>query len=94
MSRVQKLSHVRWHCQYHLVWTPKYRYRVLTGPLHKEMRNRINIFFDQLGCEIVTLNIKADHIHLITNVPPKASISQLMGTALLGESLLGQGLLC
>lgn len=80
MSRFQKLSHVLWHCQYHLVWTPKYRYRTLTGPINKEAHNCVNIFSDQLGCEIVELNIKADHIHLITNVPPKVSISQLMGT--------------
>jgi putative transposase len=80
MSRFQKLSHVLWRCQYHLVWTPKYRYRVLTGPLHKEVHHCVNIFSDQLGCEIVALTIKADHIHVITNVPPKVSISQLMGT--------------
>jgi len=53
---------------------------VLTGPLNKEVHNCVNIFSDQLGCEIVALNIKADHIHLITNVAPKVSISQLMGT--------------
>jgi putative transposase len=80
MSRFQKLSHVLWHCQYHLVWTPKYRYRVLSGQLNKEVHNCVNIFSGQLGCEIVDLNIKADHIHLIINVPPKVSISQLMGT--------------
>ncbi len=80
MSRFQKLSHVLWRCQYHLVWTPKYRYRILTGPLNKEVHNCVNIFASQLGCGIVDLNIKADHIHLIINVPPKASISQLMGT--------------
>ena len=80
MSRFQKLSHVLWRCQYHLVWTPKYRYRVLTGPVHKEVHNCLNIFSGQLGCEVVEMNIKNDHIHLITNVTPKVSISQFMGT--------------
>ena len=80
MSRFQKLSHVLWHCQYHLVWTPKYRYRVLSGPVHNEVHNCINIFADHLGCQIVELSIKPDHIHSIINVPPKVSISQLMGT--------------
>ena len=63
MSRFHKLSHVLWRCQYHLVWTPKYRYRILTGPLNKEVHNCVNIFASQLGCEIVDLNIKTDHIH-------------------------------
>jgi len=80
MSRFEKLSHVLWHCQYHIVWTPKYRYRILKGTLNKEIDNCINIFSGQLGCKVVELNIKADHIHLITKVPPKVSISQLMGT--------------
>ena len=54
MSRFRKLSHTLWHCQYHIVWVPKYRYRVLDGPIrdaaykgiHLEMsfRNRKRIF--------------------------------------------------
>jgi putative transposase len=39
----------------------------------------VNIFSDQLGCEIVALKIKADYIHVIINVPLKVSISQLIG---------------
>ena len=35
MSRFQKISHVIWHCQYHWVWVPKYRLRVLRGWLVK-----------------------------------------------------------
>tara|TARA_B100001971_G_C17958041_1_gene415955 strand:+ start:260 stop:598 length:339 start_codon:yes stop_codon:yes gene_type:complete len=48
--------------------------------LNKEVHNCLNIFASQLGSEIVDLNIKTDHIHLIINVPPKVSISQMMGT--------------
>ena len=80
MSRFQKLSHVLWHCQYHIVWTPKYRLRVLKDRVSREVHNCINIFSGKLGCEIVDLNIQSDHIHIIVNVPPKVSISQLLGT--------------
>lgn len=80
MSRFQKLSHVLWHCQYHIVWTPKYRFRVLKDRVSREVYNCLNIFSGKLGCEIVDLNIQSDHIHLIINVPPKVSISQLLGT--------------
>jgi putative transposase len=66
--------------QYHVVWTPKYRYPVLSGPLKKEVHHGVNIFSDQLGGEIGALNIKADHIHVITTVAPKLSTSALMGT--------------
>lgn len=40
MSRFEKLSHVLWHCQYHIVWVPKYRYRVLTGRIADEVKLR------------------------------------------------------
>ena len=78
MSRFKKLSHVLWH--YHNVWVPKYRHRVLTGEVGQEVKNCIEVFSGQLGCEVVELNIQPDHIHLISNVPPKVSISKFMGT--------------
>ena len=80
MSRFKKLSHVIWHCEYHIVWTPKYRYRVLKGAIAREIRNCIRGFSSRLGCELVELNIQIDHVHLLIKVPPKISISELMGT--------------
>jgi putative transposase len=58
---------------------PKYRFRFLEGELAKEVRACIRIFREQSRCEIVELNIQKDHVHLIIMVPPKGSISELMG---------------
>ena len=80
MSRFKKLSHVIWYCQYHIVWTPKYRYRVLEKAVGQEVYNCIQVFAGYKGCEIVELNVQQDHIHLLIMVPPKVSISELMGT--------------
>ena len=80
MSRFKKLNHVVWHCQYHIIWVPKYRYRVLKGEVAHEVHNCIQMFCSQLGCEVVELNIQPDHVHLLTLVPPKISISKLLGT--------------
>ena len=79
MSRFRKLTHAIWHCQYHIVWVPKYRYRVLEGDLAEEVRTCLRIFSEQSHCEIVELNVQKDHVHLIVMVPPKVSISELMG---------------
>jgi len=79
MSRFQKLSHVIWHCQYHIVWVPKYRYKVLKDKIGEEVRKTITIQSERLGCEIVELKIQVDHVHLLIKVPPKVSISLLMG---------------
>jgi putative transposase len=79
-TRFCKLSHVICHCQYHIVWVPKYRYRVLTERVGFEVQKTIQIYSERLGCEIVELNVQADHAHLLVKVPPKISISKLMGT--------------
>ena len=79
MSRFQKLSHVIWHCQYHIVWVPKDRYKVLKGKIVEEVRKTIIVQSERLGCEIVELNVQVDHVHLLIKIPPKVSISSLMG---------------
>ena len=80
MSRFRKLSQTIWHCQYHIVWVPKYRYRVLTGPIAMEVNRCIRPFSEQQRCEIIELNIQVDHVHLLAMVPPKVSISDYVGT--------------
>ena len=79
MSRFRKLSHTLWHCQYHIVWVPKYRFLVLKGAVAQEVFNSIQIYSSRLGCQVVELNVQSDHVHLLVKVPPKVSISQLMG---------------
>ena len=80
MSRFRELSHTIWHCQYHLVWVPKYRYRILSGLVGEEVERCIRAFSERLGAEIVELNIQEDHVHLLVLVPPQVSISEFMGT--------------
>ena len=79
MSRFRKLSHTIWHCQYHIVWVPKYRYRVLRGPIGVAVYESIQAICGYAGAEVVEMNVQEDHVHLIVMVPPKVSISDLMG---------------
>ena len=76
MSRFQRASHVIWHCQYHLVWVPKYRFRMLQGPIGREVQRCVMTFCQQLGCAIVEMNVQVDHVHLLVKVPPRMSISE------------------
>ena len=80
MSRFEKLSQTLWHCQYHIVWVPKYRYRVLRDKIAQEISSCIRSFSEQKATEIVELNIQYDHVHLLVFVPPKLSISDYVGT--------------
>ena len=87
MSRLEKLSHVLWHCEYHIVWVPKYRFRILTGDVGKEVFDSLHVFSNRLKCKVVELNVQPDHVHLLIKVPPKQSISELMG-ALKGRTAI------
>lgn len=79
MSRFRKLSQTIWHCQYHIVWVPKYKYRVLTDKISEEVENCIRAFSERLGGEIVEWNVRVDHIHLLGMVRSKVSISEYVG---------------
>ncbi len=79
MSRFMKLSHSIWHCQYHIIWTPKYRYSVLKGEVKKEVELCIRTYAEQQKCIIVELNVVLDHVHLLVKIPPKIAVSNFMG---------------
>ncbi len=80
MSRFRKLSQTIWHCQYHILWTPKYLYRILTDELGEDVDNCIRAFSERSGCEVVELNVQIDQVNLIAMVRPKISISDHLGT--------------
>ena len=74
--KIYQLSHCTWVCHYHIVWTPKYRGKVLQDPWLKQEFKRI---FKQI-CKWKGVGIKAwhvgdDHIHLLLLIPPKYSVS-------------------
>ncbi len=78
-SKYRKLSHVVYKCDYHIVWTPKYRYRVLFGEVKSLVENDIRMLCEWKGVEIIELNVQIDHIHIVCSIPPKVSVSELMG---------------
>ena len=63
MSRFRKLTNSIWHCQYHLVWVPKYRYRILTGPIGEEVKATLLIIAGWMKIEAVELSVMVDHSH-------------------------------
>ena len=80
MSRFRKLSQTLWHCQYHIVWCPKYRFGVLEGEIKKEVEECVRAFSEVQKCELLELNVQTDHVQLMVMIPPKISISSYVGT--------------
>ena len=79
MAKWKKLAHVVYQCSYHIVWCPKYRYRILRGQIGKFVEENIRILCEWKRVEILELNVMEDHVHIIVSIPPKVSVSELMG---------------
>ena len=83
----KSLSHTKWKCQYHIVFIPKYRKRVLYGRLRQDVHDVIKALCEYKSVDIVEGAVCADHVHLCVSIPPKMSISSFMGY-LKGKSAL------
>lgn len=79
-KRFKRLSHSLYECKYHVVFCPKYRHRILTGEVARMVARQI----EQLcgykeGVEVIELNVRADHVHVVLEIPPKYAVSSIMG---------------
>lgn len=72
-------SHIVWLCNYHIVWCLKYCFRVLTGLVKDLVEHNIKMLCEWKDCEVEELSVQPDHIHLLVSIPPKVSVSELMG---------------
>lgn len=79
MGKYRKLSHVVYQCTYHIVWVPKYRYRVLTGAIQELVEHDIRALCTWKDVEVIELNVQSDHVHLVCSIPPKLSVSNVLG---------------
>ena len=77
MAKWEKQSHVVYQCSYHIVWCPKYRFRIIEGAVAKYVEERIRVVCEWKDVEIEELSVMKDHVHLVVIVPPKVSISEL-----------------
>ncbi len=79
MKDFKRLSHAVWECKYHIVWCPKYRFRILKGKIGESVQDVIKQLCEWKKVEILEGNVQVDHIHLVLSFPPKYSISEVVG---------------
>lgn len=76
----KKLAHSLYECKYHIVFCPKYRYKMLQNDVSKYVTQQIYHLSNQKdGVEVLEVNVQVDHVHLVVSIPPKYAISQYMG---------------
>ena len=79
MKEYQSLSHTRWDCKYHVVYIPKRRKKLLFGRLRRELASVFRELAEQKGCQIVEGHLMRDHVHMCISIPPKYSVSSVVG---------------
>lgn len=83
----ESLAHTKYVCKYHIVFTPKYRRKVIYYELRADIRQIIKDLCKWKGVAIIEGHLMYDHIHLLVSIPPKYSVSNFMGY-LKGESAM------
>ncbi len=76
---MSSLSHTKWNCQYHIVFTPKYRRKAIYNRLRVDIGRYLRRLCEYQGVEIIEANACPDHIHMLVRIPPKLSVSKFMG---------------
>jgi len=76
----KRLAHSIYECKYHIVFCPKYRYRVLQGEVAEYAQQQVYRLCQQKGqVEVLELTIQPDHVHLVVSIPPKYAVSSFVG---------------
>ena len=73
------LAHTQWECKYHIVFAPKFRRKVIYGKIKADIAHILSELCKRKGIEIIAAEVCPDHIHMFVRIPPKYSVSSIMG---------------
>lgn len=75
----ESLAHTKWNCKYHIVFAPKYRRQAIYGKIKADIGIMLRKLCAYKQVEILEAEACKDHIHMLVSIPPKYSVSQIMG---------------
>ena len=78
-SNTNSLAHTTWDCKYHLVFAPKFRRQIIYRELRADIGKILRELCERKGIEIVEAQCCPDHVHMLVKIPPKYSVSEIMG---------------
>ena len=79
MNDNNSLAHTKWNCKYHIVFAPKYRRQEIYGKIRVEIGKILRLLCQRKDIEIIEAECCKDHIHMLVRIPPKYSVSQIVG---------------
>lgn len=65
------LAHTKWMCKYHVVFTPKYRRKVIYNQYRESIQEILKLLCGYKGVEIIEGHMMPDYVHLLLSIPPK-----------------------
>ena len=77
--RIQQPKPYEMECKYHVVFIPKCRRKVLYGKIRRSLGEVFHELAKQRECQIVEGHLCPDHVHMMIRIPPKYSVSHVMG---------------
>lgn len=84
---VNSLAHTKWECKYHIVFAPKYRRQIIYKQLKVDIGKILRELCERKRVEIIAAECCSGHIHMLVRIPPKESVSDIVGY-LKGKSAL------
>ena len=79
MRQINSLNHTRWECKYHIVFIPKYRKKVLFGPIRRGLGEVFHRLARQKESVVEEGHVMPDHVHMMISIPPKYAVAQVVG---------------
>lgn len=78
-EKYDSLAHTKYYTRYHIVFTPKYRRKVIYNTLRKDIAGYLKSLCKYKGVELIEGHMMPDHVHILVSIPPKVSVSSFMG---------------
>ena len=79
MNNKESLAHTSWNFKFHIVFAPKYRRREIYGALRRDIGRILRMLCERKEIEIIEGECCIDHVHMLVKIPPKYSVSQIVG---------------
>ena len=78
-NKTNSLSQTKWMCKYHIVFTPKYKRKIIYSQYRESVREILRRLCEYKGVEIIEGYLLKDYVHMLVNIPPKITVSDFMG---------------
>jgi len=82
-NEIKTIAHSTYRCQYHIVFAPKYRRKVIYNEIRADIDQILRKLCNEKKVELIEAEACPDHIHMLVSIPPYLSVAQFLGKRVL-----------